>query len=171
MVWSFQYEPSGSSYPNAEIAEGNQGALELVDPDRDGGTSLVGRSQAFSGRRVKSESVPKAIRFLSRRPLQDFENQQIKTVSDRLREFRGIPGTVYAFASRSAARLGRAPIPPYKARARRVTPGPSGGRIAGFSAIEPRRLRGKRRGSRDQKRLLTVRYHSRGCAGWASVCG
>jgi len=85
MVWSFQYEPRGSSYPRAEIVDGGRLALELEDNTRDGGVSLLGGNQGYSGRRVKPESVPKAIRFLSKRPLQDFENQYIKTVSDRFK--------------------------------------------------------------------------------------
>ena len=86
MVWSFQYEPSGSSYPRAEIPDGNRVSLELVDTTRDGGVSLLGGSQGYSGRRIKPESVPKVIRFLSKRRLQDFEGQFIKTVSDRFRD-------------------------------------------------------------------------------------
>lgn len=85
MVWSFQYEPEASSFPRAEIAEGNRGHLELIDTTRDGGTGLVGGAEAFSGRRVKPESVPKKIRWLSKRPFLDFEDAYIHTVSDRMR--------------------------------------------------------------------------------------
>lgn len=85
MVWSFAYEPAGSSYPDAQLADGPGGSLVLEDPSRDGGTGFVGGTQSYSGRRVKPESVPRAIRFMSDRPLQDFESQFVKTVSDRLR--------------------------------------------------------------------------------------
>ena len=84
MVWTFKYEPS-ASYPEAELVEGSDGPLELVDPTRDGGIGFVGGSEPFSGRRVKPDSLPRVIRFLDDRPLQDFENQYVKTVSPRLR--------------------------------------------------------------------------------------
>ena len=86
MVWSFRYEPKGSSFPLAEIVEGNTGHLELVDMTRDGGSGLVGGAQAFSGRRAKPESVPKVIRWMSKKPFQDFETSFRKTVSDRFRD-------------------------------------------------------------------------------------
>lgn len=85
MVYSISYEPSGSSYPLAEIVEGNRGEVELEDMTPDGGVGLQ-ISRSFSGRRVKPESVPKKIKWCSRRKLQDFETVFIKTVSFRFRE-------------------------------------------------------------------------------------
>lgn len=85
MVWSFKYQPSGSSYPNADVVEGPRGFPELVDTTRDGGTSFIRGAQHFAGRRINPESVPKVVQFLSRRSLQDLEGQFVHTVSDRLR--------------------------------------------------------------------------------------
>ena len=85
MVWALQYRPNPDSYPGSEVVEGNSGELELEDPTPDGGTALV-VSRGFSGRRVKPESVPKVIRFKSKRPLLDYEGTwNIYSVSDRFR--------------------------------------------------------------------------------------
>ena len=87
MVWSFQYWPKPASYPLAEIKGAKDVDLELIDDTPDGGGGLI-RSigVSFSGRPVKSESVPKTIRWLSSRKLQDFESSWISAVSDRFRE-------------------------------------------------------------------------------------
>ena len=112
MVWAFDYQPAGPSFPLAEVAEGNDGELELEDPARDGGAGIVA-SRSFSGRRVRPESVPRVIRWLSRRPFLDFENAIRKTVSDR---FRAIieelePGVhqfePIAFVAKDGSPLGR----------------------------------------------------------------
>ena len=86
MVWSLSYRPKPDSYPGATIVEGNTGRLELVDDTLDGGTNLRPEYVGFSGRRVKPESVPKAIRFGSKRKLLDYETARRKTVSDRFRQ-------------------------------------------------------------------------------------
>lgn len=84
MVWSMSYRPRPDSYPMAEVAEGNSGELELEDMTDDGGVGLrIMRS--FSGRRAKPGSVPKVIRWMSKRPLLDFEDVLKHTVSDRFR--------------------------------------------------------------------------------------
>lgn len=84
MVWSMSYRPKPDSYPLAEVAEGNAGELELEDMTPDGGIGLR-ISRSFSGRRAKPESVPKVIRWMSKRKLLDYENARRKTVSDRFR--------------------------------------------------------------------------------------
>lgn len=84
MVWSMSYRPKPDSYPSADILEGNTGKLELVDSTPDGGSGLF-ESRGFSGRRVKPESVPKAIRWNGKRKLLDYEDSWIATVSNRFR--------------------------------------------------------------------------------------
>lgn len=84
MVWSFTYNPLGSSYPLAENVEGPTGPLQLVDPTPDGGVALSG-SVSFSGRRVKPETVPRVIKWKSRQKIGDFCSSHRKTVSGRLR--------------------------------------------------------------------------------------
>lgn len=84
MVWALSYRPKPDSYPLAEIVVGNSGELELVDPTPDGGTGLA-MSRSFSGRRARPESVPKVIRWMSKRKLLDYETACRKTVSDRFR--------------------------------------------------------------------------------------
>ena len=85
MVWSFSMNPLGSSYPGAEIVEGSKGPLVLEDETRDGGVALRGSSTAFSGRRVKPETLPKVIRWKSRQRIGDFADVCRHTVSSRLR--------------------------------------------------------------------------------------
>jgi hypothetical protein len=76
MVWSMSYRPRPDSYPLAEVAEGNSRELELEDMTDDGGIGLrIMRSS--SGRRAKPESVPKVIRWMSKRPLLDYEGAYI----------------------------------------------------------------------------------------------
>ena len=84
MVWAMSYRPKPDSYPLAEVAEGNAGELELEDMTPDGGIGLR-ISRSFSGRRAKPESVPKVIRWMSKRKLLDYENARRKTVNDRFR--------------------------------------------------------------------------------------
>ncbi len=86
MAWSLSYRPKPDSYPGATIVEGNTGPLELVDDTLDGGIGLRREYTNSSGRRVKPESVPKVIRWDSRRKLLDYETVFRKTVSDRLRK-------------------------------------------------------------------------------------
>jgi hypothetical protein len=83
MVWALSYRPKPDSYPRAEVVEGNSGELHLEDMSPDGGTAL-GANRSSSGRRVKPESVPKVIRWISSRPLLDFENAWCRTVSKNL---------------------------------------------------------------------------------------
>jgi hypothetical protein len=98
MVWSLSYRPRPDSYPGATIVEGNTGPLELVDDTPDGGTNLRPEYSGFSGRRVKSESVPKAIRFGSKRKLLDYETARMKTVSGRFRDLiEGIEPNIHQF--------------------------------------------------------------------------
>jgi hypothetical protein len=85
MVWSFSMNPLGSSYPSAEIVEGSKGPLVLEDETPDGGVALRGSSTAFSGRRVKPETLPKVIRWKSRQKIGDFADDCRHTVSSRLR--------------------------------------------------------------------------------------
>lgn len=86
MVWSMSYRPKPDSYPLAEVAEGNSGELELEDMTDDGGVGLR-ISRWSSGRRVKPESIPKVIRWMSKRKLLDYEGAYIGwTVSDRFRD-------------------------------------------------------------------------------------
>ena len=85
MVWSMSYRPKPDSYPGSEVIEGNSGELELEDSTPDGGVGLA-IERLFSGRRVKPESVPKVIRFKSKRKLLDYEGSwNIYSVSDRFR--------------------------------------------------------------------------------------
>ncbi len=84
MVWSMSYRPKPDSYPLAEVAEGNTGEIELEDMTPDGGTGLR-ISRSFSGRRAKPESVPKVIRWMSKRKYLDYETAWAATVSDRFR--------------------------------------------------------------------------------------
>lgn len=84
MVYSISYEPSGSSYPKAKQVNGEISELELEDTSPDGGVGL-NLARSFSGRRVIPSSVPKKIRWCSRRQLQDHEDVVKRTVSDRLR--------------------------------------------------------------------------------------
>jgi hypothetical protein len=84
MVWSMSYRPKPDSYPMAEVTEGNSGELELEDMTDDGGVGLR-ISRWSSGRRVKPESIPKAIRWMSKRELLDFETVCQGTVSQRFR--------------------------------------------------------------------------------------
>lgn len=86
MVWLLSYRPVPDSYPLAEVIEGNSGELELEDMTDDGGIGL-NMSRSSSGRRAKRKSVPKVIRWMSKRKLLDYENACRKTVSDR---FRGL---------------------------------------------------------------------------------
>ena len=86
MAWSLSYRPKPDSYPGATIVEGNTGRLELVDDTLDGGTNLRPEYVGFSGRRVKPESVPKVIRWDTRRKLLDYETVFHQTVSDRFRQ-------------------------------------------------------------------------------------
>lgn len=86
MVWSMSYRPKPDSYPLAEVAEGNSGELELEDMTDDGGVGLR-ISRWSSGRRAKPESIPKVIRWMSKRKLLDYEGAYIGwTVSDRFRD-------------------------------------------------------------------------------------
>jgi len=84
MVWSFGYEPAGSSLPSAEPVPRDWMNLRLEDETRDGGGGLA-TSRSFSGRRAKAESLPKAIRWLSKRETLDYENAWVASVTDRLR--------------------------------------------------------------------------------------
>lgn len=93
MVWLLQYWPEFDRAPDAEVVEGNWKRLgqrgehlELEDYTPDGGRGLkVGLFEHQSGRRVKSEGVPKIVRWKSRRRPLDYELVIFKTVSDRLR--------------------------------------------------------------------------------------
>lgn len=86
MVWVMSYRPVPDSYPGAEVIEGNSGELELEDMTDDGGICLK-MSRSFSGRRAKPESVPKVIRWKSRRKLLDYEGAYVGySVSDRFRD-------------------------------------------------------------------------------------
>lgn len=85
MVWSFKYEPNPPSFPDFKIAEGHRGSPEAVDPTRDDGVNFMKGAEHFLGRRIKSETLPRVIQFLSARTLQDFEGQGVYTVSNRLR--------------------------------------------------------------------------------------
>ena len=86
MVWIMSYRPVPDSYPGAEVIEGNLGELELEDMTDDGGIGLK-MSRSFSGRRAKPESVPKVIRWKSKRKLLDYEGAYIgSSVSDRFRD-------------------------------------------------------------------------------------
>lgn len=85
MVWLMSYRPKPDSYPSADVLEGNAGELELEDRTPDGGAGLAGGGQSFSGRRVKPESVPKAIRWNGKRRFLDYETATRKTVTDRFR--------------------------------------------------------------------------------------
>ena len=85
MVWALSYRPKPDSYPGSKVAEGNSGELELVDSTPDGGANLA-MSRGSSGRRVKPESVPKVIQFMSKRKLLDYEGTwNIYSVSARFR--------------------------------------------------------------------------------------
>ncbi len=85
MVWVMSYRPVPDSYPGAEVIEGNSGELELEDMTDDGGIGLL-MSRSFSGRRAKPESVPKVIRWKSKRKLLDYEGAYVGySVSDRFR--------------------------------------------------------------------------------------
>ena len=85
MVWSFSWDPLGSCFPEAEIIDGHTGLLELVEDTPDGGVALRGGSTAFSGRRAKSETVPKKIKWQSRQKIGDFCGSYVCTISERLR--------------------------------------------------------------------------------------
>lgn len=85
MVYAMAYRPKASSYPSADILEGNTGELELEDITPDGGTGLQ-ISRSFSGRRAKPDSVPKTIRWNGRRKLLDYETTHKRTVSPRFRD-------------------------------------------------------------------------------------
>lgn len=85
MVWSISYRPNPSSYPLAEVVEGNSGELELVDNTPDGGVCL-NMSRGYSGRRVLKESVPTILRWTNKRRLLDYETSCQRTVSDRFRK-------------------------------------------------------------------------------------
>lgn len=83
MVYAIGYQPAGSSLPRAEVVEGAS-KLQLENWVPDGGRGRG--SPSFSGWRVVPESVPKVIRRYGKRKPQDFENQWVATVSDRLRQ-------------------------------------------------------------------------------------
>lgn len=86
MVWVMSYRPVPDSYPGAEVIEGNSGELELEDMTDDGGIGLK-MSRSFSGRRAKPESIPKVIRWKSKRKLLDYEGAYVGySVSDRFRD-------------------------------------------------------------------------------------
>lgn len=93
MVWLIQYLPENDRSPDAEVVEGNWKRLgkhgehlELEDYTPDGGGGLqFGLFELESGRRVKSEGVPRVVRWKSARQPLDFEWVIFKTVSDRLR--------------------------------------------------------------------------------------
>lgn len=85
MVWVMSYRPVPDSYPGAEVIEGNSGELELEDMTDDGGIGLK-MSRWGSGRRAKPDSMPKVIRWKSRRKLLDYEGAYVGySVSDRFR--------------------------------------------------------------------------------------
>lgn len=85
MVWVMSYRPVPDSYPGAEVIEGNSGELELEDMTDDGGIGLR-MSRWGSGRRARPDSMPKVIRWKSRRKLLDYEGAYIGwSVSDRFR--------------------------------------------------------------------------------------
>lgn len=84
MVWAMSYRPKPDSYPLGEVVEGNADALELEDGTSDGGAGLA-TAPSFTGRRIVRESIPKAIRWKSKRKLLDYETTCIKTVSDGFR--------------------------------------------------------------------------------------
>lgn len=92
MVWSMSYEPKLDALPRAEVVEGNlkhRGPggefVELEDYTPDGGGGLKRGFALSSGRRVKPESLPKVIRWMSKRPLLDYEATFVHTVTDRFR--------------------------------------------------------------------------------------
>lgn len=93
MVWSMRYQPKLPTSPDAEVVEGNLQRLggptgqhiELEDYTPDGGGGLQPWYEGGSGRRVKPESLPKVIRWKSKRSLLDFEVAFVKTVSERFR--------------------------------------------------------------------------------------
>ena len=93
MVWLIQYLPTNDRSPDADVPEGNWKRLgrhgehlELEDYTSDGGGGLqFGLFELESGRRVKSEGVPRIVRWKSRRQPLDFEWVIFRTVSDRLR--------------------------------------------------------------------------------------
>lgn len=87
MVWSMSYRPKPDSYPRAEIVEGED-TFMLEDTTPDGGTGVTkvrGGGQESSGRRVRADSIPTVIRWMSKRPLLDYETVWVKTVSPRFR--------------------------------------------------------------------------------------
>lgn len=84
MVWAMSYRPKPDSYPLGEVVEGNADALELEDRTSDGGAGLA-TAPSFTGRRIVRESIPKTIRWKSKRKLLDYETTCIKTVSDGFR--------------------------------------------------------------------------------------
>lgn len=85
MVWLMSYRPVPDSYPLVEVIEGNSGELELEDMTDDGGIRLK-MSRAFSGRRAKPDSMPKVIRWMSKRKLLDYEGAYTGySVSDHFR--------------------------------------------------------------------------------------
>lgn len=93
MVWLLRYMPADDRNPNADVVEGNWKQLghkgehlELEDYTPDGGGGLqVGLFEHKSGRRVRSEDVPRLVRWKSRRRPHDYEYVVFQTVSDRLR--------------------------------------------------------------------------------------
>lgn len=93
MVWLFRYLPINDRVPNVEVAQGNWRRLgrrgeylELEDYTPDGGRGLrFGFFELESGRRVKSDGVPKKVYWKSRKQPLDFEWVIFKSVSDRLR--------------------------------------------------------------------------------------
>ena len=84
MVWAISYRPKPDSYPSADLIEGTR-QLVLEDKSDDGGTNLAAQGESDSGRRVKPESVPKVIRWNTKRKLLDYETKFRRTVSDRFR--------------------------------------------------------------------------------------
>jgi hypothetical protein len=87
MVWGFSYQPSKDSYPNLKMIEGCKTGPRVIDPTPDGGAKLDGRPQYDAGRRVHTDTVPKIIRWMGNRRLQDYEDAcKCNSVSTRLRD-------------------------------------------------------------------------------------
>lgn len=92
MVWSMSYQPKPDTRPRAEVVEGNLQRLgpdgefvELEDYTPDGGGGLKRGFALSSGRRVKPESLPKVMRWMSQRQLLDYEAAFVPTISERFR--------------------------------------------------------------------------------------
>lgn len=85
MAWTLSYQPKPDSYPSADLVEGERGKLVLENTKPDGGTNIA-IMRSYSGRRVEPDSVPKVIKWNTKRKLLDYETAFISTVSDRFRD-------------------------------------------------------------------------------------